>query len=153
MKKYTKEQFIETVANSVSIREVITKLGRIPAGGNYQTVHKLIDNYSLDTSHFLGQGHSKGKKIGFKRPIEDYLSNKYPTQSHRLKLRLISEGLFDRRCYNCNNTIWQNQPIPIELEHIDGNHANNNLDNLTLLCPNCHAQTPTYRGKNISYKS
>ena len=52
------------------------------------------------------------------------------------------------KCNKCDNTEWNGQPIPIELEHIDGNSDNNNLDNVELLCPNCHAQTPTYKGKN-----
>ena len=53
------------------------------------------------------------------------------------------------KCNRCGNTHWNGQPITIELEHIDGNSDNNNLDNLELLCPNCHSQTPTYKAKNI----
>ena len=51
-------------------------------------------------------------------------------------------------CSSCNSSQWNNLPIPIELEHKDGNSANNNLSNCCLLCPNCHAQTSTYKGKN-----
>jgi predicted HNH restriction endonuclease len=50
----------------------------------------------------------------------------------------------------CNNTEWNGQPIPLELEHKNGNNQDNSLNNLCLLCPNCHAQTSTYRGKNKS---
>jgi len=153
MKKYSKEQLTEAVKNSISIRQVITKLNLIPAGGNYATVKRYIEYYSIDTSHFKGQGHSKGKSVGFKRPLDDYLSNKFSIQSYKLKNRLLKENVFDRKCYSCGETSWLNSPIPLELEHIDGNHLNNNLDNLTLLCPNCHALTNTYRGKNISKKS
>jgi len=52
------------------------------------------------------------------------------------------------QCNKCGNTEWNGQPIPIELEHIDGNSENNSIDNVELLCPNCHAQTPTYKGAN-----
>ena len=65
--------------------------------------------------------------------------------------QLLSKYLKDERglmCEQCKNTEWQNSPIPLEVEHIDGNSENNNIDNLKLLCPNCHALTNTYKGKN-----
>lgn len=54
----------------------------------------------------------------------------------------------DRSCQICRNTIWNGQPISLELDHINGDSTNNELSNLRLVCPNCHAQTPTYKGKN-----
>lgn len=148
LRKYTLDQLKEAVANSFSKRQVLDKLGITPAGGNYATLRKAIDVFQIDTSHFKGNGWSKGKTFGPKRCIEEYLNNKYPITSHRLRLRLLSEGIFPHQCQNCGLTEWLGDPIPLELEHIDGNHQNNNLDNLSLLCPNCHAKTPTYRGKN-----
>lgn len=145
---YTNQQFIEAVASSTSIAQVLKKLQLNPTGGNYRTFHKLVKELQLDISHFKGRGWSKGTTIGFKRPIEDYLSNTQTIQSYKLKRRLLNEGYFQPKCYKCNLVLWLDKPIPLELEHIDGNHLNNNLNNLTLLCPNCHAQTPTYRGKN-----
>jgi Zn finger protein HypA/HybF involved in hydrogenase expression len=52
------------------------------------------------------------------------------------------------KCSECGIADWKNAPIVLELDHIDGNHKNNDLENLRLLCPNCHSQTPTYRAKN-----
>lgn len=143
--KYTKEQLIEAVKSSTSIRQVLLILNVSPHGGNYRVINNYIEKLQLDTSHFTGQGWNRGQNFGPKRPISDYLSNNFFITSHKLRKRLISEGYFEHKCYCCNNTKWNNQPIPLELEHKDGNHHNNNLDNLTLLCPNCHAQTPTYR--------
>jgi len=60
---------------------------------------------------------------------------------HLLKIRGHS-------CEICRMSTWRDRQIPIELDHIDGNHQNNGLDNLRLVCPNCHAQTPTYKNKN-----
>lgn len=131
-----------------SYRQVLFKLGLVEAGGNYATIKKLIRDNDIDISHFTHQASNRGQSFGPKRPIEDYLSNDYPIQSHALKLRLLKEGYFEAKCYKCNNFEWLGQPIPLELEHIDGNHDNNNLSNLIIICPNCHAQTPTYRGKN-----
>ncbi len=142
--RYTVEQMIEAIQTSTSIRQVLLKLGLSGQGGTYKVVHKFIAKYNIDISHFKGQGWNKGENFGPKRPIEDYLSNKYQITSHRLRLRLIQERYFDHRCYKCSNTEWNDQPIPLELEHLDGNHDNNSLSNLTLLCPNCHAQTKTY---------
>jgi hypothetical protein len=64
----------------------------------------------------------------------------------RLKRLLIETN--GHKCQICNLDSWMNQKIPIEMDHIDGNNENNDLGNLRLLCPNCHAQTPTYKAKN-----
>lgn len=52
------------------------------------------------------------------------------------------------RCESCGGVEWQGKPIPVEMDHIDGDSKNNSLDNLRLICPNCHSQTPTFRSKN-----
>lgn len=148
LKKYTLEELKVAVATSYSKRQVLDKLGIVPAGGNYQTLRKALKEFNLDTSHFKGQGWNKGMKFSPRRDIIEYLSNKYSISSHKLRKRLLSEKYFKSKCYCCNLASWNGKPIPLELEHIDGNHLNNNLNNLTILCPNCHAQTSTYRGKN-----
>lgn len=149
-RKYTKDQLIEAVATSVSFSQSLKKLGINPHGGNYRVIKKYVTKLNLDISHFKGQAHNKGQKFGPKRPLKDYLSNEFPIQSNRLRKRLISEGILPEICSSCNLGIWLDKPIPLELDHIDGNHENNDLSNLRLLCPNCHAFTSTYRGKNKS---
>ena len=150
LRKYTLEELKDALASSISYRQILDKLGVAPSGGNYATLRKAIAHFNLDTSHLKGQGWNKGQNFGPKRPIEDYLSNKYSCSSHRLRKRLIQENFFEAKCYSCEQTEWLGNPIPLELEHIDGNHQNNTLENLTILCPNCHAFTSTYRGKNKS---
>lgn len=146
--KYSLKYLKTVVKNSRSIREVLKNLDIVPAGGNYQTIKNKITTYNIDTSHFCGQAWNKGKKIGPKRSLEEYLSNTKTIQSWKLKRRLLNDKIFDRKCYNCNKIQWLKQPIPLELHHIDGDNRNNNLTNITLLCPNCHALTDNYRGKN-----
>ncbi|WP_082612282.1 MULTISPECIES: HNH endonuclease signature motif containing protein [unclassified Nocardioides] len=112
------------------------------------TVRGAIAASGLDTSHFGGQAWSKGIVRGPRRPIDDYLSNRFPISSSNLKMRLVREEIFVAQCNKCGGTEWMGQPMPLELEHRDGNSCNNVLANLELLCPNCHAQTPTCRSRN-----
>lgn len=146
--KYSVNDLKNAVQNSRSIAQVLNKLGIVPAGGNYQTVKRRIAKYSIDTSHFGGQSWNKGKITGHKKPISFYLTKNSIIQSFKLKKRLLSENIFEHKCCECQQNTWLKQPIPLELHHIDGNHYNNELSNLTLLCPNCHALTENYRGKN-----
>lgn len=147
-RSYSIEQLKDVIKKSYSIADVLRELGLRPVGGNYKTINRLVKKYNIDISHFKGQGWAKNKPIGYKRPIEDYLSNKFYLQSYKLKNRLLSEGIMEHKCQKCNNTKWLDNPIPLELHHIDGNSDNNNLANLQLLCPNCHTFTDNYRGKN-----
>ena len=145
---YSEEDLRKAVKTSTSTRQVLEKLDIVPAGGNYQTTNKRIQKLNIDTSHFTGQAWNRGKIIGPKRPIEEYLKENSVVQSFRLKNRLLLEGLKEHKCECCGITEWNGKPAPLELDHINGNHHDNQLENLRILCPNCHAQTDTYRGKN-----
>lgn len=149
-KKYTDESFKEAVKDSSSIAQVLKKINLIPVGGNYGTVKRNIFRLELDTSHFTGQGYLKGKTHNWakKIPLEEILVKESSyTNSDNLRKRLIKEGIFEAKCYKCNLTEWLGEPISLELEHISGIRTDNREKNLTILCPNCHAQTPTYRRK------
>ncbi len=151
-KTWTEEQLIEAVKTSTAYRQVLSKLGIIEGGGNYSTIKKWIKKLDLDISHFTHRGWSKGKIIGPKRPLEVYLSNQYSIHSDNLRRRLLSEQIFCHQCQGCDLMEWFDQPIPLELHHVNGNRDDNTLSNLQLLCPNCHALTDTYRGKNKKTK-
>lgn len=84
--------------------------------------------------------------------VEDYLSNKYPIKTTSLKNILFDLNILEKKCSICGITDWNNKPITFELHHKDGNSKNNNLDNLEILCPNCHSQTDNFRSKNHSSK-
>tara|TARA_Y100001951_G_C11058053_1_gene139297 strand:+ start:114 stop:488 length:375 start_codon:yes stop_codon:yes gene_type:complete len=82
------------------------------------------------------------------RSLSEYLDNSVPMQSDKLKVRLIKEGMLDEKCYNCGREEWENEEIPLQLSHKNGDPEDNSLKNLELLCPNCHAQTDNWRMKN-----
>jgi hypothetical protein len=146
--KYSESQLREAIKSSTSMRQVLLKLNVAPYGGNYDVLRKAVKYFNLDTSHFTGQAWNRGKILSPKQPTESYLNNEVPIQSYKLKNRLLKEGLLESICAQCGNTHWLGKPVPLELDHINGDNRDNRLGNLQLLCPNCHALTPTYRSKN-----
>ena len=91
-----------------------------------------------------------GKKL---KQIADnkILEAEYNTLTYdRLKKRIVLEQ--NQKCNHCGIDEWNGKPIVLELEHIDGNHSNNERENLEAICPNCHSQTDTWRGRNKTNK-
>ena len=152
LRKYSLLQLEEAIRKSTSLRQALNKLGVAPYGGNYEVLRRAIRHFNLDTSHFTGQLWNKGKAFGPKQPLRRYLNNELGIPSYKLKNRLVSEGILQWKCSSCRRSKWLGLPIPLELDHINGNRSDNQLPNLRLLCPNCHALTPNYRGKNIASK-
>ncbi len=155
--KYTKEQLEANVKQSTNMRHLLELMGVVPAGGNYKIMYRRLQEWNIDFSHWgtalQRQGHLKGKTHSIHNktyPLKNILVKDYSggTTTYKLKLRLLKANLLEKKCYNCNLTEWLGNPIPLELEHINGDNRDNRIENLTLLCPNCHAFTSTYRGKN-----
>lgn len=119
--------------------------------GNYQTIKNKIKEYEINISHFTGQAWNQGKRyrqINKPKPLEEILKKDSSYQSYKLKERLLANGLKEHKCECCNNTEWLGKPIKLELHHINGDHNDNRLENLQVLCPNCHSYTDTYRASN-----
>jgi hypothetical protein len=138
-RRYTKELLEPIVQSSTSVRECLGKLDLQCTGGNYAHIKKKLKLFDIDASHFTGQSHAKGKPSKQKRPVEEYLNDTTPITSSRLRQKLIEAGYFEEKCYQCNRTEWEGHPIPLELHHKDKNHENNHLENLSILCSNCHS--------------
>ena len=149
-KRRAKEDFEKAAEQSFSIAGMCRCLNLKPSGGNYKLMHNAIIRYNIDVSHFTGQGWNTN--LQFKpfqeKPLIEILVEDSTYQSHKLKRRLILEGIKLHVCESCRLVEWQDKPIPLELHHINGNNRDNRLENLLLLCPNCHALTEHYRGKN-----
>ena len=150
----TDEEFRQAVVGSLSVRQVLSQIGLVPAGGNYKTVHDRIRRLGLDTSHLTGQGWNVGARytsFGRKATLGEIMVEHSPYNfTHGLKKRLLKEGIKAHCCEGCGLQKWRNEPIPLELHHANGINNDHRLANLQLLCPNCHALTDNYRGKNQS---
>lgn len=138
------EQRVIAASNeSKSATEAAAKLGI-----KYDTYKKYAIKYGCFVTNMSGKGTTKNN-INNTIPLSDILDGKHPQyQSNKLRIRLIKENILLPVCNCCKNTTWLDKPIPLELNHIDGVSSNHVLDNLELLCPNCHAFTSTYRGRN-----
>lgn len=151
--KHTKESLEEAVKSSTGWAGVCRLIGLRPYTGSQSHIKRRAIAFGLDTSHFLGIGWSRGKKVDSKRPLTDYLSNEYSIKSDCLRKRLIKDGIKEARCEKCGNTEWLGEPIPLELDHINSNHWDNSLENLRIVCPTCHAvDTKARRGIVIKQK-
>lgn len=140
------------VAASTSIAAAARRLGVKPGTTAYRHLRALIAEYDLDTSHFLGQGWARGLsglRPGTSMPLEHLLVKGRRCTTSSLKERLIREGIKADRCEQCLGDTWRGNSMPLELDHINGDSDDNRLENLRLLCPNCHALTDNYRGRNI----
>lgn len=148
--KYTEEQFINAVKNNYSVAAVLSELGLKPAGGNYKYFYYRVKVLNLDTSHFKGRSHLKGKTHNWSniKPLSEILVKDSMFNNYHLRKRLLKEGLLKYVCSICGISEWLESPLSLHLDHINGVNNDNRLENLRLLCPNCHSQTLTYCGKN-----
>jgi hypothetical protein len=153
MKKrsWTNHDLMIAVRSSRSIRQVIKKIGLIPAGGNYSQVHQYIKELNLDTSHLKGKGWNKGMSGVYFHPViplDEVLVKGKKFQSHKLKQRLIRARIKKAECEECGwAKISEDGRQPLELHHLNGDSEDNRLHNLMILCPNCHSLMPNYRGR------
>jgi len=148
--KYTKEILEPIVRESKSYREVLIALGLKVAGGNHSHLKRIIDSLGLSTEHFYGSSWNVGRVFEKSRKSPDeylrYYDRNKSVNTHKIKTLLIRDGIKKHICEECGLEIWNDEPIPIELHHINGDRWNNLLENLLILCPNCHAQASNNSG-------
>ena len=130
-----KDRILKAVESSKSMAEAATK-----ANMAFSTFTRYAKELGVYKPNQAGKGLQKSKK-----KLEDVFSGKVHMVTSHLKLRLIREGHKEWKCEICGIDDWLGNPITLELDHISGHRSDNSLENLRILCPNCHSQTPTFR--------
>jgi hypothetical protein len=138
------DQIKNAIDSSNSMSEASIKLNL-----HFSTFKRKAEQFGLYSPNQGRKGVSRYAKTSTN--LNEILDGKHPNyQTFKLKNRLLKEGLIENKCSKCNISEWNNTPINCELDHINGIRHDHHLSNLRMLCPNCHSQTSTYRGKNVS---
>lgn len=145
--RQTKDEISKAILRSTTWAEACRALGRNDRGGNQVYLKRKAILLGIDFFHFKGKQWSRNKSFN-KIPIESYLSNDKYITSHKLRKKLVLEGLKKEVCEICGICEWMGKKAPLELDHKDSNRFNNNLDNLQIVCPNCHALETLSRKTN-----
>ena len=151
-RSWTDLAFVQAVGSNITIAGALRDLGLKLTGANYRTMHTNVARLKLNTSHWLGQGHMRGKPGHCSKRIPDsevfVEKSTYSVGSH-IRKRLLANGV-ENKCGLCGMpAVWCGEPLVLIVDHINGVHTDNRRNNLRLLCPNCNSQTPTFAGRNI----
>jgi hypothetical protein len=144
--RHTERTLREAVRQSSSIAEVVRRLGISPVGGNQAHISRRIGALGIDTSHFSAVSRRRPK-----RPAGSPLTLRSPSTGRvpggRLRSAMLSNEV-PEKCAMCGTgPQWHGEPLRLEVDHLNGDWWDNRIENLRLLCPNCHAVTDTYRGR------
>ena len=145
-KQYSVNELQKLVDSCEYLSELKLKLG-YSDGRNVTKLRSILDENDINYTHFIFMSPSSRRELK-KEHMNKYFNNEIKIKSYQLKNKLIEFNYFESKCARCGITKWLNEDAPLELHHKDGNKNNNSLENLELLCPNCHAFTDTYRGRN-----
>jgi Zn finger protein HypA/HybF involved in hydrogenase expression len=143
---WTDEDLIEAVKACTSKLQVLKKLNlRIP--GSYKLLNKYLDLLKIDTSHFItAQASMQAKNPP--APLSEMLVENSRFDYRQVKIRVLRAKLLPLECTICHIKDWQDKPLTLAMDHINGINNDHRIENLRLICPNCHSQTDTYCGRN-----
>ena len=145
---WDKQTVVDAIKNSDSYSETLRKMNIPISGNNSSTLKRKIKAFNIDISHFTFSKQYKSN-VQNKAYISatTYLNDTVPIKTFNLKNKLIKEGIKENKCEICGISSWLDKELILQLHHINGVHTDNHLENLQLLCPNCHSQTDNFCGK------
>ena len=150
--KLSDDEFKKIVSECYYYSDVCRKCG-YKCVTNYRTIKKRIKLLNLDTSHFKKYKPIQNKKYN----INDILTKDSSFSTSTVKRRLLNELNWEHKCSFCKrkSCVWmmynKEAPIPLELDHINGDNKDHRIENLRLLCPTCHSTTNTFKGRNVKH--
>lgn len=155
--KLSRKQILKICSKSSSIRNALFNIGYKNIGTYlYKEFRERLNDLNIYDVSFTKNDERKisDKTLGLKNKLklsELLVENSINKDNTGLKKKILNEGLLEYKCSSCSNTgIWMNKLLVLQLEHINGINNDNRIENLTLLCPNCHSQTPTFCRGNLS---
>lgn len=139
-----RERLLEVVQHAKTTREAASLMGM-----SYRAFRRHTQALGIFTVGVGGRPTgTHGCSPRSTTPLEEILEGKHPTyHGGTLKQRLIAKGLKKNECEECGVNSWQGKPLTCQLDHVDGDNTNHRWENLRILCPNCHSQTPTWGAK------
>lgn len=152
-REYAIDKLIENADKCVNMLDLCHKIGIESVGGeDYKEIKQLAQEIGIE----LKFSYKRNTMCSYHPRIETkdiLIENSSYKNATTLKKRLIEEGIKEYRCERCKRTEWEGVPIPLQIHHVNGVHNDNRLENIQLLCPNCHSLTDTYAGKNANKKN
>lgn len=148
---YTKSMLQEAVKVCNSIPQMLIYFGLKNTGGNWNAMKMRLVKNNVDYSHFSRRGEGISKPLRTVTDPNHYLKiwdRSKQINTDGIKKKLLGFGVLENKCYRCGLVEWLGEPINLELHHINGDRWDNRLENLVVLCPNCHSKTDNYKGLN-----
>ncbi len=151
--RWTRTVLEEAVSASSNMYAVLRHLGLDAVGGHHTHISRRVRSLGIDTSHFTGPSRTDRMRVNHRRRTadetlrEDHSPHATRTPGKTLRRALLSIGV-EERCADCGiEAVWMGEPLPLEVDHINGDWRDNRAENLRLMCPNCHSTTDSYRGR------
>lgn len=151
MNNFTQPQVEKAIKDSSSIKEFLINLGLKPNGGQYRRAKTIALKFGLELPKYDTLASSRNALSTVKISNDDFFVFGVHRNGQRLKKRLIEDYGWEDRCMRegCPSPepYWNGEKLVLQVDHIDGDNTNNIINNLRILCPNCHTQTDTYSNK------